>query len=508
VFWACGLVVALVAIPLLLVNLYQLYPGMWEDLSRERRELTATIIGIVVALTVIIVLLAIGGASLGWTGFGGKKLWDWLQLLSALAIPVVLATAGFWFTTQQDTRQQRIENQRAQQAQNIENQRAKAERELAEQRAQDEALQAYLSQMSSLLLEKDLRASKEESEMRTLARARTLTVLGRLDPSRKIAVMDFLEEADLIQSVDQRAPIIALAGADLSGANLSEANLSGATLSEANLSGANLEDADLYGANLINANLNNADLSEADLNDADLNDADLSEADLGEATLGNADLSDANLSDANLDETYLSRALLWSADLSSATLSDVDLSDANLSATAGITHEELEQQVYSFGGAIMPNGTQTDPTPPPEQTESKYLNNLIANQVGPFTLDSWERDTADARARGAVDGVNMFYRHPDKPLLLVNVWEFPSSDGAKHSGLHTSVANAQSNGYQVVEELPLTTNEGKQLGQSVRLHQSGGEFDDMMVWNNTTLSITTISESEDAITQFYQKADY
>ena len=26
-----------------------------------------------------------------WTGFTGKTLWDWLQLLSALAIPVVLA---------------------------------------------------------------------------------------------------------------------------------------------------------------------------------------------------------------------------------------------------------------------------------------------------------------------------------------------------------------------------------------------------------------------------------
>jgi hypothetical protein len=83
----------------------------------------------------------------------------------------------------------------AQEAQNIENRRAEAERELAEQRAQDEALQAYLSQMSSLLLDKDLRTSEEDSEVRTLARARTLTVLGRLDPSRKTAVTRFLSEA-------------------------------------------------------------------------------------------------------------------------------------------------------------------------------------------------------------------------------------------------------------------------------------------------------------------------
>ena len=62
VLWAIGLVVALVTITLLVV---QLYPGLWEDLSRER---VAMLIGIGVALVVVIVLLAIGGASFGWTG--------------------------------------------------------------------------------------------------------------------------------------------------------------------------------------------------------------------------------------------------------------------------------------------------------------------------------------------------------------------------------------------------------------------------------------------------------
>ena len=54
--------------------------------------------------------------------------------------------------------------------------------------------------MSALLLVKDLRNSEEDSEVRTLARARTLTVLGRLGPGRKTAVMQFLVEAELIQS--------------------------------------------------------------------------------------------------------------------------------------------------------------------------------------------------------------------------------------------------------------------------------------------------------------------
>jgi hypothetical protein len=74
---------------------------------------------------------------------GGKTVWDWMGLL---IVPIVLSLITVAFTWQQDARQQRLENQRAE-----------AERELAEQRAQDEALQAYLDQMDTLLLEKDLR---------------------------------------------------------------------------------------------------------------------------------------------------------------------------------------------------------------------------------------------------------------------------------------------------------------------------------------------------------------
>jgi hypothetical protein len=210
-----------------------------------------------------------------------------------LAIPVVLAAAGLWFTAQQDARQQNIEDRRAQQAQKIEDQRAAAERELAEQRAQDEALQVYLSQMGSLLLDKNLRESEEDSEVRTLARARTLTVLSRLDPSRKSAVMEFLVEAELVQSVEGRGPIIRLGGADLSGAEMSGADLSEANLSYADLSGADLTEADLPHASLSAANLRGAEVSQADLSYADLlyaqnwTDGQLGEAYLEGATMPN-----------------------------------------------------------------------------------------------------------------------------------------------------------------------------------------------------------------------------
>src|SRR3712207_1687831 len=167
---------------------------------------------------------------------------DWLQLL---IVPFALVVIGFLFTMQQDARQQKIEDRRAQQAQQIEEQRAESERQLEEQRTQDAALQAYLDQMSMLLLEKHLRASDEDSEVRTLARARTLTVLGRLDPGRKTAVMQFLVEAELVQRVEETAPIINLTDADLSGADLTDADLNGAALSGANLSAATLSEANL-----------------------------------------------------------------------------------------------------------------------------------------------------------------------------------------------------------------------------------------------------------------------
>jgi hypothetical protein len=306
VFWAIGVVVTLMTIALLVV---QLYPRLWEDVSREPVALlkgrVATLIGIGVALTVLIVLLAKGSASLGWTGFRGKTLWDLLQLL---IVPLALAGIGFWFAAQQDARQQQIENQRA-----------KAERELAEQRAQDEALQAYLDQMSSLLLEKDLRASEEQSEVRTLARARTITVLGRLDPSRKTAVMQFLVEAELVQRVDGRDPLIRLSGADLS-----EADLKYADLSDANLSGTNLSDANLSDAELLLADLSTA--------------------------VSKADRRYTSYSYTILSHADLSGAVLRAADLRGAYLDYADLRGAYLGGATGITNEELEQQAaYRWG---------------------------------------------------------------------------------------------------------------------------------------------------------------
>jgi uncharacterized protein YjbI with pentapeptide repeats len=255
--------------------------GIWQHLSQQR---IATFIGIVVAVMLLIVMLALGGASLGWTGFGERKLWDWLHLLGTLAIPVVVAVAAAWFSSQQSMSQSKI----------------------AAQNAQEEALQAYLSQMSTLLLDENLRNPKEDEDMevRSLARARTLSVLERLDPDHKERVMQFLMEDDLVQGIGGRDPVIGLKGADLKGTDLTKATLSG------------------------------ADLTEANLRDADLTDADLSGADLPFAVLRDVDLSGARVT------------------------------DANLSGAKGVTKERLEQAA-SLGGTTGPDGKPLPSEPAP-----------------------------------------------------------------------------------------------------------------------------------------------
>jgi hypothetical protein len=109
-----------------------------------------------------------------WTGFTehtgpnvpqsqpAKTLWDWLQLLGVLAIPVAVALGTAWFTTKQG---------QVSDAENKDNQR-------------EAALQAYIDKMSELLLANHLRNSAEDEEVRKIARVRTLTVLRRLDAAR------------------------------------------------------------------------------------------------------------------------------------------------------------------------------------------------------------------------------------------------------------------------------------------------------------------------------------
>src|SRR5215211_4131901 len=257
-----------------------------EKPKHFRNPVVLTAVGVAATLVltavVVIVLQQTGGA---------KTVSDNAALIGALV------GLGGIFTNQLVN--SALEDRRAQGGRETEQEQRDRELALQQQRAQEDALQVYLNDMGYLLLERDmpLRQSEGHSEARTLARARTLTVLLRLDGDRKRSVLQFLYESGLIH---KDWGVVSLELADLREADLSEANLS-----KANLQGANLSGADLSGADLSRANLKGADLSNAVLAEADI---------------GGADLSGANLRKAHFSE----ETILWDADIRGADFSETD----------------------------------------------------------------------------------------------------------------------------------------------------------------------------------------
>jgi uncharacterized protein YjbI with pentapeptide repeats len=207
-----------------------------------------------------------------WTGFTGKTFWDWLQLL---VIPLALAAVAFglnYFANERD--QQR------------EDRRAALERRIATDRRREDALGIYMQQMSDLMLQRKLLSSREGSEIQTVARTLTLTVLLRLDGRRKGFVLQFLSEGGLIPFLNARSlnSRVRLNGADLRGAIVRN-------LYRANLEGADLREADFRGANLGSVNLGSADLRRADFSGADIGFVNFQASDLRHANFSRSGIA-------------------------------------------------------------------------------------------------------------------------------------------------------------------------------------------------------------------------
>jgi len=301
------------------------------------------------------VLLAVALITLTTTGFGPYEataeaarpptLWDWLGLL---IVPLAVAAGAAYISYVQKRTELDIAQKARKEDSEIARQARESEQQIAIDRQRQTTLEAFYDRMTELLLEHRLRHSAEDSEARSIARARVVAVVKGLDGERKGQLLVFLQTSGLIEK-DKN--IISLWGVDLSelvlpGADLSEVNLSGVDLRGANLRvvymhGADLSDSDLSGAdlrgvrmskaNLRGIDLNRADLRWADLEGGNLSGIDLSGADLSEAHLWSAFLGQANLRGACLRGSYLSGTGLSEADLSRADLSEADLSGTDLS---------------------------------------------------------------------------------------------------------------------------------------------------------------------------------
>jgi uncharacterized protein YjbI with pentapeptide repeats len=237
--------------------------------------------------------------------------------MKLLIVPAVIAGGGIWFNRRQQARDQHN----------------------AEQRAQDDALEAYLDRMTELITTHNLGSTKSDNddrEVRVAARARTLTVLGRVDGKRAGRVLQFLYESDLI---NRDRCVLSLYSANLKQADLHGINLKGAHLRGADLRGANPPTAE---DSLIEASILEQQFFRtittiipaivfhgvghvSSLGEYDLGGPDLEEVDLEGANLQGANLKGANLKGANLKGTLLSRADLFGANLKGACLEGAHL---------------------------------------------------------------------------------------------------------------------------------------------------------------------------------------
>lgn len=209
--------------------------------------------------------------------FESKSLWDWLDLLLT---PLFLAGSALVLGSLYRANEREKEEKRA-----------RFERELAISHQQEAALETYLGQMTDLLLNEKLRTTKTK-EVRTVARARTLEILQRLDGMRRGNVVRFLYEAELINTEN---PVISLDRANLQYAELPGANLQNAELQGVHLEGANLRHARLEGANLRGAYLEGAHLRGAYFQRANMQEAHLRGAHINGITLEGTNLERATM---------------------------------------------------------------------------------------------------------------------------------------------------------------------------------------------------------------------
>ena len=121
-----------------------IFRSWWQQIKQHR--VTILVVAIILVVTIALIIV---GYRFDWTGFNGnntsgKTLWDWMQLI---LIPAVLTLGAFLFNRAERSSEQAVA---------LDNQRATA-------------LQTYLDRMSELLLEKNLRTSQADDEVRTVA---------------------------------------------------------------------------------------------------------------------------------------------------------------------------------------------------------------------------------------------------------------------------------------------------------------------------------------------------
>ena len=180
-----------------------------------------------------------------------KTAWDLLQLL---IVPAMLAALALWFNGSQASRERAREDRRI-----------REDRAIALDARRDATLDAYLSEMSNLILNRNLLRAPPLGAVNHVARTATLTTARRLDGRRRGELVRFLVEAGLLRQIRVTGAdvVLDLSGADLRNADLSDAHLGSISLHRVDLRGARFDSSLLLDVDLGGADLRGASFREA-----------------------------------------------------------------------------------------------------------------------------------------------------------------------------------------------------------------------------------------------------
>jgi len=320
----------------------------------------------IVAFIAFFAVIALGYINqISWVGVSNlnpnpniKTLWDWMQLL---IIPVILALGGWWLASSE--RKAEIEKARLQKETEI---------QITLEKQRQDALQAYLDYMTTLILDRNLREASSDSDIAAIATARTHATLRMLDSVRKGILIRFLVEAGLITNtevVDEEIvdclPVLELEGADLRGVELTDVTfwrglvLHGANLSDALLERISFGRSDLWGfkadkANFSFCELMGANLAHANISNSNFFHINASDIIFGWSKIKGSDFTGALLVKSGFDRTNLKDVIFtesWfrGADFTEATLERVSFEDADLSPW----YKKDQKKASTFNGAKL-----------------------------------------------------------------------------------------------------------------------------------------------------------
>lgn len=341
-------------------NISCLLNGLWNQIVYY--PLRTIVLTIAVALSVKIIVQTAQANNLGFP----DKLWGYFELLF---FPMMLAVGIFLLE-----RFQRKEEAAREERQQLSEKKQRAEREEiaianAEEQRKQATLSAYLDRITNVLMART--SASDIDLMLTVVRTATLQGLTALnnDKPKIQQVVDFLQDANLLQHESPMLGKGILYSANLKGrdltklsiehidlrkADLRETILAHANMSYANLSGAQvslpleeggeegnkpdwcnttLKHATLEGLNLSRSNLSNADLSDAFCSNVDFRGALLVNTSMVRTDIRSVNFEDADLQGAKLQEAIIDEQTQWrNVDLHRANLTGTNLQQMNWQA--------------------------------------------------------------------------------------------------------------------------------------------------------------------------------